>query len=49
MAQHSTHKRTAEGKAQTLARRSARKVKRQDFTGYVPVLPASTATIQRGW
>lgn len=38
MAAHTTHKRTAQGKAQTLARRSARQAKRTDYTGYVPVL-----------
>lgn len=39
-----THKRTAQGKAQTLARRTVRQTKRQDYTGYVPVL-----STRQGW
>lgn len=44
MAAHSTHKRTAQGKALTLARRTVRQTKRTDYTGYVPVL-----STRQGW
>lgn len=49
MAAHLTHKRTAQGKAQTIARRTVRATKRQDFTGYVPVLSAPATSTRQGW